>query len=188
MIDSRVTVTDCCSNFDDLIVAMNTNISDTLVINIDLLGKNYINALTKIKMQKQTVILLTKQTDNFQLQDFIHFDIAAIINTDRVITELIPCIYRLYDNKEIPDNLSLRPTPTSQPATVNKVALYKSLTPHEEKIAILVAKGLSNKEIARKINSTEGAVKTFLHRIYIKMEINGRVMLASLVNESNSVN
>ena len=54
------------------------------------------------------------------------------------------------------------------------------LTAREREIAILVAGGLSNKEIARKIGISEGTVKIHLYNVYQKLGISNRTALAAL--------
>jgi len=49
-----------------------------------------------------------------------------------------------------------------------KAPLDCELTPREHEIITLVSSGLSNKEIARRLNLTEATVKTHLHNIYQK--------------------
>jgi len=59
-----------------------------------------------------------------------------------------------------------------------------TLTSREQEVATLVAKGLSNKEIARHLNAREGTVKIHLHNIYEKLAIKNRTVLALRVIES----
>lgn len=54
------------------------------------------------------------------------------------------------------------------------------LTEREREIAVLVARGLGNKEIARLINVTEGTVKIHLHNVYQKLGVSNRTALATL--------
>jgi DNA-binding NarL/FixJ family response regulator len=64
-----------------------------------------------------------------------------------------------------------------------------TLTPREWEVATLVAKGLSNKEIARHLNASEGTVKIHLHNIYTKLGVKNRTVLALMtqrVAESGS--
>jgi two-component system, NarL family, nitrate/nitrite response regulator NarL len=58
-----------------------------------------------------------------------------------------------------------------------------ALTSRELEMATLVAKGLSNKEIARHLDATEGTVKIHLHNIYTKLGIKNRTVLALRVTE-----
>jgi two-component system, NarL family, nitrate/nitrite response regulator NarL len=54
------------------------------------------------------------------------------------------------------------------------------LTDRERQIMGLVSEGLSNKEIGRRLNLTDGTIKVHLHHIYQKLEINNRTVLAAL--------
>jgi DNA-binding NarL/FixJ family response regulator len=54
------------------------------------------------------------------------------------------------------------------------------LTDREREIMRLVSEGLSNKEVARQLNISEGTIKVHLHHIYQKLEINNRTVLAAL--------
>jgi two-component system nitrate/nitrite response regulator NarL len=54
------------------------------------------------------------------------------------------------------------------------------LTDRERQIMVLVSEGLSNKEIGRRLNLTDGTIKVHLHNIFQKLEINNRTVLAAL--------
>ena len=54
------------------------------------------------------------------------------------------------------------------------------LTQREHQIMRLVSEGLSNKEIARQLNVSEGTVKVHLHNIFQKLEISNRTVLAAM--------
>jgi two-component system nitrate/nitrite response regulator NarL len=58
--------------------------------------------------------------------------------------------------------------------------LGKRLTRRERQVMALVAEGLSNKEIARRLNVAEGTVKTHLHNIYGKVGVANRTALAAV--------
>jgi DNA-binding NarL/FixJ family response regulator len=49
----------------------------------------------------------------------------------------------------------------------------------------LVCKGLSNKEIGRRLNISDGTIKVHLHHIYEKLEIRNRTALAALAISQN---
>jgi RNA polymerase sigma factor (sigma-70 family) len=54
------------------------------------------------------------------------------------------------------------------------------LTDRERQIMRLVSEGLSNKEIAHRLNIADGTIKVHLHHIYQKLEISNRTALAAL--------
>lgn len=55
-----------------------------------------------------------------------------------------------------------------------------TLTERERQIVHLVSEGLSNKEVGRRLSITDGTIKVHLHRIFQKLEINNRTVLAAL--------
>jgi two-component system, NarL family, nitrate/nitrite response regulator NarL len=60
-----------------------------------------------------------------------------------------------------------------------------TLTDRERQIMRLVSEGLSNKEIGRRLNITDGTIKQHLHHIFQKLEINNRTVLAALAISNN---
>ena len=60
----------------------------------------------------------------------------------------------------------------------SSVSLLEVLTERESQIARLVGEGLSNKEVARQLDVSTGTVKVHLHRIYQKLAIRNRTVLA----------
>jgi DNA-binding NarL/FixJ family response regulator len=54
------------------------------------------------------------------------------------------------------------------------------LTERERQIMGLVSGGLSNKEIGRRLNVTDGTIKVHLHHIFQKLDISNRTSLAAL--------
>jgi two-component system, NarL family, nitrate/nitrite response regulator NarL len=54
-----------------------------------------------------------------------------------------------------------------------------ALTDRERQITRLVSEGLSNKEIGRRLNLTDGTIKVHLHHIFQKLEVSNRTALAA---------
>jgi two-component system, NarL family, nitrate/nitrite response regulator NarL len=46
----------------------------------------------------------------------------------------------------------------------------------------LASEGLSNKEIGRRLNITDGTIKVHLHHIFRKLDVSNRTALATLVH------
>ena len=58
----------------------------------------------------------------------------------------------------------------------------KLLSPREHEVALLIGRGLKNKEIAHELGLTEGTVKQHNHSIFMKLRTrrrNMRILLAS---------
>jgi len=69
-------------------------------------------------------------------------------------------------------------------STLTESALT-TLTDRERQIMRLVSEGLSNKEIGRRLNITDGTIKVHLHHIFTKLEISNRTVLAALAISYN---
>lgn len=54
------------------------------------------------------------------------------------------------------------------------------LTSRQQEVMLLAASGLSNKEIARRLEIAEGTVKVHLHHIFMQLGIRNRTMLVVL--------
>jgi DNA-binding NarL/FixJ family response regulator len=63
--------------------------------------------------------------------------------------------------------------------------LVRSLTCRERQIVLLVAEGLSNKEVCRRLGLREGTVKIHLHNVYEKVGVNNRTALATMAVAGN---
>ncbi|GAA3572290.1 two component system response regulator [Nonomuraea rosea] len=62
-----------------------------------------------------------------------------------------------------------------------------ALTAREADVLALVAQGLSNAEVARRVHLTEASVKTYVSRILAKLNCTNRVQAALLLRDSTSL-
>ncbi len=74
-----------------------------------------------------------------------------------------------------------RPPPSEQPATLAE------LTPRELEVLRLIARGLSNGEIAGELVLEEATVKTHVARIFQKLDLHDRAQAVVLAYESGLV-
>jgi DNA-binding NarL/FixJ family response regulator len=58
------------------------------------------------------------------------------------------------------------------------------LSPREREVALLVSRGLSNKEIARELRLSAGTVKLHVHSIFMKLHMQKRAALVLMANGS----
>jgi DNA-binding NarL/FixJ family response regulator len=67
-----------------------------------------------------------------------------------------------------------------------KIANFVRMTKREREIILLIADGLSNKEIARRLNIATHTVKSHVHNSLEKLALHSRLQLANFVHEENS--
>ena len=68
--------------------------------------------------------------------------------------------------------------PTAQPVPKSAELEQFGLTPAEKKVVVLIAEGLSNKEIAGQLYLSEGTVKNYVTEILGKLNLRDRTQIA----------
>ncbi|MEH2497194.1 two-component system nitrate/nitrite response regulator NarL [Bradyrhizobium sp. AZCC 1678] len=87
--------------------------------------------------------------------------------------------------RQVAGGRRLLPLPTADQAVCREQSVITEnalavLTDRERQIMRLVSEGLSNKEIGRRLNITDGTIKVHLHHIFQKLEISNRTVLAAM--------
>jgi RNA polymerase sigma factor (sigma-70 family) len=86
--------------------------------------------------------------------------------------------------RQVAEGRRLLLLPTADQAVREQIAITESalavLTDRERQIMRLVSEGLSNKEIGRRLNISDGTIKVHLHHIFQKLEISNRTVLAAM--------
>ncbi|MDN5001402.1 LuxR C-terminal-related transcriptional regulator [Bradyrhizobium sp. GCM10027634] len=87
--------------------------------------------------------------------------------------------------RRIAEGEGLSPTTSSDPIVSQEERadadhMLATLTDRERQIMHLVSKGLSNKEIGRRLNIADGTIKQHLHKIFQKLAVSNRTVLAAI--------
>ncbi|WP_024512599.1 response regulator transcription factor [Bradyrhizobium sp. ARR65] len=105
----------------------------------------------------------------------------GVISKDVTPESLVRSLRQVADGQRL---LPLRPSKQVVSREQGKVAISENvltvLTDRERQIMRLVSEGLSNKEIGRKLNITDGTIKVHLHHVFQKLDVSNRTVLAAL--------
>jgi len=104
---------------------------------------------------------------------------CSIILTDTEPEALVGFLRRIADGDSLSPPTSPDPV-VSHEERANADDMLATLTDRERQIMHLVSKGLSNKEIGRRLNIADGTIKQHLHNIFQKLEVSNRTVLAAL--------
>ncbi|WP_162560526.1 response regulator [Methylobacterium durans] len=130
------------------------------------------------------IVFLTASLDETTSTEASASGAWAVLHKDCAADALIDCIGavaigRRWTSRHEPHcPLANRAEPGPRPCTSAAI-----LTPREQEITLLVAEGLSNKDIARTARISEGTVKIHLYNIYQKLGISNRTSLASYAHQ-----
>jgi two-component system, NarL family, nitrate/nitrite response regulator NarL len=146
----------------------------------DVTGLDVLSSVIASGLDTKVVFLTALATDD-QILTAIANGAKGIVLKDAAFESLVACVREVAAGRQwFPVDLvetALR-RDTQQRAESRR--FVQRLTEREQEIVLLVAEGLSNKEIARRINLTEGTIKIHLHNIYDKLEVPNRTALTAL--------
>ena len=172
-----------CSDGSTAAQAIRQLVPEVAVLDVAMPRLNGLDILSSVVNDggKTKVVFLTALATDDQILAAIANGAKGIVLKDAAPDSLVDCVRSVAAGKQwFPTDLveaALRRD--GRRRAVPPPFLHK-LTAREQQIVLLVAEGLSNKDIARRIDVTEGTIKIHLHNIYEKLEIPNRTSLTAL--------
>ena len=162
-----------CLDEDDLLRCSEACGPDIVMLE-EGLGQDSAKTIWRLRARKRAaIIFLLKESDAIKIAGLLDLDVDGILLSGARARRLIDCVESVAHGQTWvnPELVHLAMAERCQ-QTVSR------LTSRERNIAQLVARGLSNKAIARELHLSEGTVKMHLHHIYEKFGLGGRMQLA----------
>ena len=159
---------------------------DVLILDVRMPRLDGIELLRRMhELQLATkVVLLTASLDDARLLEAFRLGASGLVLKESAPRLLVQSVRQVasgeqsWNGKAIAGALRLVLQRERAVAAASSV-----LTPRELEVTRMVAAGLRNKEIALRLEITEGTVKFHLHSIYEKLEIDGRYALMSYARD-----
>jgi two-component system nitrate/nitrite response regulator NarL len=172
-----------CNNGAAALQAIRENRPDLAVLDIlmpQLTGIEVLAALRSDQLATKIILLTATATDE-QLLAAVELGAFGILLKDTVATTLLECLVAVASGATWLSPALLNGAVEREMLRRQEVErLDTLLTPREREIIMLAAEGLSNKEIARQTNVTEGTIKLHLHKIYGKLGVANRMALTRI--------
>jgi len=153
---------------------------DIAVLDLAMPGLNGLDVLAAVAVEKRQtkVVLLTASIADGQILTALERGASAILLKDAAADDLVRCVQAVAEGRKwFPADLVDAAIERETGRRVRSEQIGQTLTPREREIMLLVAEGLSNKGVARRLDVSEGTVKIHLHNIYQKMEVPNRTTL-----------
>ncbi len=168
------------------LAAVRTHRPDIVLLDVrmpDLDGFGVLRALNGDESSPR-IVLLTAEIDEHATLEALRLGVQGIVLKDMPSAQLLECVRRVHAGEHWVEQRSVGRALAGfvqREAAMREIS--RVLTARELEIVRMVAGGLRSASIADKLHVTEGTVKTHLHRIYEKLQVDGRVQLILLARE-----
>jgi len=173
-----------CSSGTDALRAIREHHPQVAVLDIvmpDLTGLDALNRLAEEGLDTKVIFLTAHATDAHILA-LIEQGARALVLKDAPLGELPSCIRKVAaGGRHFPSELVEAAIERETGRRLVREQFERVLSAREREVALLVAEGLANKEVARRLNLSEGTVRIHVHNIYQKTGIGSRAALTALM-------
>jgi two-component system, NarL family, nitrate/nitrite response regulator NarL len=179
----RFDVVATCSDGSEALEKLRALEPDLGVLDISMPGLTGIEvlAITEAEGLRTRVVFLTASATDEQITQAVARGAWGIMLKDAAADMLVDCLGKVVTGERwLPPELVSPALEREAERRSHLDRLDGLLTSREREIAILVAEGLSNKQIARRVRISEGTVKIHLHNAYQKLGVVNRTSLATL--------
>lgn len=184
--DPELKVVAECADGQCALEAIAHHSPDVVVVDLAMPRLTGMDVLRALKESGSTipVVLLAGNVSDEEVVTAMRLGAKGIVLKEMAPALLVQCVHKVaaggtWLEKEAVGRAMEKMLQAQQ--TLKKVR--EVLTPREIDIVRMVARGLGNREIGEKLFIGEGTVKTYLHTIYEKLGIKGRVQLAMYARE-----
>ncbi len=181
--DRSINVIAACSNGVAALQSIRDHKPEVAVLDIsmpDLTGLDVLQAVEEDQISTRVVFLTASATDD-QIVTAIARGARGILLKDTAPETLLECLHKVAaGDRWLPPELVDAALEREAGRRLRGDQIEDLLTAREREVLLLVAEGLSNKEIARRINLSDGTVKIHLHNIYQKLGTPNRTAVAVL--------
>jgi len=112
--------------------------------------------------------------------------VAGILLKQASPAELVEAIHKIMSGQAWLDWRSVRPLIEGVSLRAEEQRMKPSLTPRERAVLLAVFEGLSNKEVALKLDLSESGVKAVLHQLFAKTGVRTRGQLVRVTLEKHA--
>jgi DNA-binding NarL/FixJ family response regulator len=165
-------------------------VPDLLVLDLRMPGMDGIAVIRELRRRGLTtrIVVLTAVLGEQELLEAVRHDVGGAVLKEMAPRLLLECLRKVHAGGRWVENRAVRAAleSTLRRETGLREAA-KDLTPREIDLVRMVASGLRTKEIALRLNITEGTVKTHLHNVYTKLHLQTRVAVRQYAEEKGLI-
>lgn len=170
-----------CTNGEEALTAARSLRPDVMVLDVRMPQLSGLAVLRMLGAERSPVrvVLLTAQMNDVEVANAVRYGVAGIVLKETAPRVLLQCVRAVSTGRTWLDSRMADAAATGGA----RRDTAKSLTRRELDIVRMVATGARNREIGERLGISEGTVKMYLHTIYEKLSIGGRVELTNYARE-----
>ena len=190
-------VVDCVADGMEVMASVKEEKPDVILMDIRMPRMDGVVCTQRLKelYPDIKIIILTTFDDDEYVFNALKFGASGYLLKGISMKELSDAIRKVYNgtamiNEDIASKVLRLFSRMAQSNVAIRVEdrLTEDLKPHEWDIIVLVGSGLSNKEIASRLNLSEGPVRNSLSNILSKLQLRDRTQLAIWAVQTGAVN
>jgi two-component system nitrate/nitrite response regulator NarL len=179
-----------CTTGEETLRAVRKHRPDILILDIHIPledGLGVLKKMTNSKLPTRSVIFTATVNDD-EMLEAVRLSVSGIVLKHMASKLLLQGIKKVHAGEKWFERDSLARAAQKVVQRENAVRYaYEVLSSREIEVTHLVAGGLTNKQIGKKLYISEGTVKTHLHKIYDKLHVDSRLALALYARDKGVV-
>jgi DNA-binding NarL/FixJ family response regulator len=184
--DPELRVEACCTSGEDAVQAALATRPDVVVLDVAMPGIDGIEAARQIRAEAPEcrIVLLTAEIDEEQMLEAMRLGVEGVVLKEMAAQLVVRCIHKVHAGGRWVETRAIGRAIDrllQREAAVRDIA--SRLSTREQDVLRLVIEGLTNRDIAQRLFLAEGTVKLYLHKIYDKLKVKGRMELAAYARE-----
>jgi two-component system nitrate/nitrite response regulator NarL len=171
-----------CNDGEKCIQAIRDLSPELALLDIFMPGVSGLDVLASVMSEHLStrIVFLTASHDDRDVISAAARGAYGVILKEAATDVLVHCLREVAAGRRLLP-LAISESPALQSLQPGAGTVLTALTERERQIMHLVSEGLSNKEIGRQLNLSDGTIKVHLHHVYQKLAIGNRTALAALV-------
>jgi two-component system nitrate/nitrite response regulator NarL len=170
-----------CSDGAECIKAIRKFLPDLALLDMNMPHLNGLQVLKEVTAERLStrIVFLAATPNDREIVAAVAGGAFGIMLKESAPDTLINCLHAVAAGHQwLPAELVGGALERTQKARTQFATVDGALTQREREVMLLVADGLSNKEVGRRLNVSEGTVKVHLNSIYQKVAVHNRTALA----------